>query len=411
MKRFTTIITIIGFLAALQTVCAQDHSNWKRSIGGNQGSAMISTCATTDKGVVLFCIYQADGKEQYLLTKLNAQGIQLWQHFFDNQLFKSYDFYPSFIEIEPDEFILVASNVLIRCNAFGKVKYHQNMEPVDGFLQTSCMIMMDAHTIGVCGVSFAWGQRQPQVWYALYTPQLQLIAQQKIVLPPKYEPHRAIITPNQQLIITGMENKDTLVCKAENDTYCKKMFLKSWNFLGIPTWEVPFDQSYQPTFLKQNANGAILITYLGGKKGQKGFTGNFMKVSAQGKVLHDIHYITQNGENSHNHFQDVLETHDNGFLLVGNSNNLNRPVRNYSCFGLNDFLVVKLDGQGKKQWEQEWGGSEGDHAQFIVKTIDNQYIVIGNARSNNWDVIDSPIDETKKMRLIGCIWCIGISDE
>jgi hypothetical protein len=192
---------------------------------------------------------------------------------------------------------------------------------------------------------------------------------------------------------------------------CKKMFLRSWNFQGVPIWEVPFDLAYSPTFIKQNEKGAILVTYSGGPKGQKGFTGNFMKVSAQGKILQDLHYITQNGENSHNHFDDVLETDDNGFLLVGSSNTLNRPLRHYGCAGLNDFLAVKLDAQGKMQWEQEWGGNEGERAQFIVKTVDNQYLIIGNTRSKDWDVIDSPIDETLKMRSIGCIWCIGISDK
>ena len=95
---------------------------------------------------------------------------------------------------------------------------------------------------------------------------------------------------------------------------------------------------------------------------------------------------------------------------MGSSNNLNRPLRQYSCFGLNDFLVVKLDEQGKKQWEQEFGGSESEKAHFIVKTMDNQYIMIGNTSSKNWDVIDSPIGDMKKMRPIGCIWCVGISD-
>ena len=42
-----------------------------------------------------------------------------------------------------------------------------------------------------------------------------------------------------------------------------------------------------------------------------------MKVSATGKVLQDIHYITQNGEKAHNHFEDVIETEDNGFLSIG----------------------------------------------------------------------------------------------
>ncbi len=404
------LITILVFLRLFSIVSAQDHSHWKRSLGGNQGSVMISTCATADNGVVLLSIYQADEKEQYRLTKLNANGTQIWQHSFDNHLFRDYDFYPSFIEIQPDEFILAVGNVLVQCNASGKVKYHQTMKPVDGFLQTHCIIKMNAQTIGVSGVSFNWNSRQPQAWYALYTPELQLISQQKITLPVKYEPHRALITPNQEIVITGMENKDTLLCKEQKDTYCKKMFLKSCNFQGKVIWEVPLDQSHQPTFLKQNANGAVLLTYSGGLKGEKGVTGNFMKVSAQGKVLKDIHYKTENGENSHNHFHDVVETSDNGFLLVGSSNNLNRPLRHYGCAGLNDFLAVKLDWQGKKQWEQEWGGSESEHAQFIVQTIDNQYIIIGNTHSKDWDVIDSPIGDMKKMRSIGCIWCVGISD-
>jgi hypothetical protein len=408
MKKF---IAIIAFLAAFQTLFAQDHSNWKRSIVGLQGCAMISTCATADKCVVLFSLYRADGKEQFTLTKLNGQGERVWQYSFENQVFKEYDFYPSFLEIQPDEFILASNNVLIRCNSSGKVLYKQTMKPVDGFLQTHSIVVLNKKTIGVAGVSFDIGRRQPKAWYALYTPQLQLISQKVMELPLEYEPHRAILTTNLDLVITGMVQKDTLECKKQKDAYCKNMFLKSWNLQGKASWEVSFNESYTPSFLKQNANGAILMTYSGGQRGKCGFTGNFIKVSAQGKILQDIHYSIPNDENPYTHFEDVVETPDNGFLLVGCSDYLNNAQRNYIDGGEIDFFVVKLDWQGNMRWQQELGGSKDDKAQFIVKTIDNQYIVVGYSSSKDWDVTDAPFGEIQNQSFVGWVWCVGISDE
>lgn len=78
---------------------------------------------------------------------------------------------------------------------------------------------------------------------------------------------------------------------------------------------------------------------------------------------------------------DIIQTSDQGFIVVGTANSDEGDVtRNY---GASDVWVVKLDGNGNLQWERTYGGSNTDAARSIQKTIGGGFIIAGYTFSND----------------------------
>jgi hypothetical protein len=68
-------------------------------------------------------------------------------------------------------------------------------------------------------------------------------------------------------------------------------------------------------------------------------------------------------------FCTLLSYADEGFIVAGWTNSY--------TYGANDFLVYKLDSNGNKQWEKNYGGINDDYGYSITQTSDGGYIVAG----------------------------------
>ncbi len=84
---------------------------------------------------------------------------------------------------------------------------------------------------------------------------------------------------------------------------------------------------------------------------------------------------------------DMIQTPDGGFLLIGDSDSTDVDVNNNN--GGYDFWVVKISNTGTLIWEKSYGGSEIEKGYHITKTNDNNYIVVGDARSTDGDLTNS----------------------
>jgi len=82
--------------------------------------------------------------------------------------------------------------------------------------------------------------------------------------------------------------------------------------------------------------------------------------------------------------KEVLQTPDGGFMLVGISESSDFDITN--AHGANDFWAVKIDANGNKVWQNSFGGSESEFAYSITNTTDGNFIVIGDARSADFDI-------------------------
>ncbi|WP_075343855.1 hypothetical protein [Tenacibaculum agarivorans] len=81
---------------------------------------------------------------------------------------------------------------------------------------------------------------------------------------------------------------------------------------------------------------------------------------------------------------DIIETSSGDFLIAGTTDSTDVDISNPK--GDYDFWVVKIDNTGTLLWEKNFGGSQADKASRMVKTNDNQFIIIGNTRSNDKDI-------------------------
>lgn len=81
---------------------------------------------------------------------------------------------------------------------------------------------------------------------------------------------------------------------------------------------------------------------------------------------------------------DVVQTNDNGYIIVGSSDSADTDIKNNK--GTYDFWVIKISETGTLVWEKSFGGAQTDEAWGITKTNNGNYLVIGDTRSNDIDI-------------------------
>lgn len=82
--------------------------------------------------------------------------------------------------------------------------------------------------------------------------------------------------------------------------------------------------------------------------------------------------------------QDVVQTSDNGFIIVGGSDSEDTDISNNK--GSYDFWVIKISSTGELIWEKSFGGSQIDEARGITASGDGNYIIAGDTRSSDIDI-------------------------
>jgi hypothetical protein len=83
------------------------------------------------------------------------------------------------------------------------------------------------------------------------------------------------------------------------------------------------------------------------------------------------------------------ETSDGGFIMVGSTNSKNsfdvKDSRGFDGTGGNDFWIAKVSVSGALVWSKTFGGSKDDVATSIVKTSNNEYMILGTTQSTDGD--------------------------
>jgi hypothetical protein len=79
--------------------------------------------------------------------------------------------------------------------------------------------------------------------------------------------------------------------------------------------------------------------------------------------------------------QSIRLTNDGGFILAGNSNSPPGKLKKEGCRGGDDYWVIKLDAKGNEEWQKTIGGSGQEKLQSICPTRDGGYILGGSSSS------------------------------
>ncbi|WP_282041967.1 hypothetical protein [Winogradskyella flava] len=101
----------------------------------------------------------------------------------------------------------------------------------------------------------------------------------------------------------------------------------------------------------------------------------------------DIEWSRYFGGNFTDTPEDLVQTEDNGFIIVGGSDSDDTDISNN--IGAYDFWVIRISSSGDLVWEKSFGGSQIDEARSIVKSNDGNFIVAGDTRSNDNDISSS----------------------
>lgn len=98
----------------------------------------------------------------------------------------------------------------------------------------------------------------------------------------------------------------------------------------------------------------------------------------------DIQWSHYYGGNFTDSAESVIQTDDNGFIVIGGSDSNDTDITNN--IGSYDFWILKISAIGQLEWEKSFGGSQIDEARAIVKANDGNYVIAGDTRSNDFDV-------------------------
>ncbi|MBS1657719.1 MAG: T9SS type A sorting domain-containing protein [Bacteroidetes bacterium] len=98
--------------------------------------------------------------------------------------------------------------------------------------------------------------------------------------------------------------------------------------------------------------------------------------------------------------QDLVQTSDGGYLIVGHTES--NDVDATGNHGGGDGWIVKVNSQGEIQWHRCYGGKKSDVLSSIVKLSNGNYLLCGQTSSLNGDVVGNHGEND--------IWILVIND-
>lgn len=163
---------------------------------------------------------------------------------------------------------------------------------------------------------------------------------------------------------------------------------------GVKEWSRSYgDSSYdRGLFIQQTSDSGYIVAgesfssegEVAGHHGTADFPDYWIiKLSNQG----NIEWQRSLGGSREDCANDVRQTTDGGYIMVGYSQSINGDVNGH--FGNEftaDMWVVKLTGNGSIEWDRSLGGTGIDGANSVCETSDGGYIIAGSTASFDGNV-------------------------
>ena len=83
--------------------------------------------------------------------------------------------------------------------------------------------------------------------------------------------------------------------------------------------------------------------------------------------------------------QEIVSTSDGGYAVLGFTQSMDGDITDKLNESF-DFWVLKFNAENEIQWNKTYGGTEDDKGQDIIQTSDGGYAILGSSFSNNEDV-------------------------
>ncbi|QMU31044.1 T9SS type A sorting domain-containing protein [Adhaeribacter radiodurans] len=194
---------------------------------------------------------------------------------------------------------------------------------------------------------------------------------------------------NNMVTVTGLGEVTIKAYQAGNANYLPAEATRT--FLVRNDIQKPWDKTFGGTNLDKLT--AMVATedggYLLGGSSLSGISGNktqanrgredywLVKTDKQGKKLWDNSYGGKGVDN----LTSILATPDGGYLLGGSSASGISGDRSQVNRGGTDYWVVKIDSEGNKLWDKAYGGNMADNLTVLLATADGNYLLGGASTS------------------------------
>ncbi|RDC64875.1 T9SS type A sorting domain-containing protein [Adhaeribacter pallidiroseus] len=191
--------------------------------------------------------------------------------------------------------------------------------------------------------------------------------------------------------LTGTGQVTVKATQAGNANYLAQEVMQ--DFLVEPAnpvtkiWEKAFGGSAGEIFTNiiPTPDGGYLLggTSSSGKNGDKSTPGKgsedywIVKIDNNGTKIWDKTF----GGTSIDELQDLIATPDGGYLLGGTSSSGISGDKTEASRGSADYWLVKIDAQGKKQWDKTFGGNQYEYFRTLVNAPGGGYLLGGVSES------------------------------
>lgn len=190
-------------------------------------------------------------------------------------------------------------------------------------------------------------------------------------------------------LITGQSlSNDGDVTGHHGDSTHYDSWIVKINSFGNLLWQKSFGGSgdEQSDYLIQNSDGNyVIIGYSNSIDGDVSVNNGqhdiwIIVINSMGNLLSEKSF----GGTNEDYPQAIHQTTDGGYVFTGSSasNDGDLTFNNGSW----DAWIVKIDSSRNVVWQKSYGGSDNDGIYAIEQTHDNGFIAVGNSGSNDGDV-------------------------
>lgn len=99
---------------------------------------------------------------------------------------------------------------------------------------------------------------------------------------------------------------------------------------------------------------------------------------------YELNYIKSFGGSNDDEANDIINTSDGGFMVIGSSTSSDGLIQNKMGFE-SDIILMKFDSDKSIEWVKNYGGSKDDRGQSVVEVSGIGYALLGYSMSNDGD--------------------------
>lgn len=196
------------------------------------------------------------------------------------------------------------------------------------------------------------------------------------------------LTNDGGFILGGVSASGKSFDKLEENIGQDDFWIIKLNAKGEEQWQKTIGGSGQEKLhsIKQTKDNGFVLggtssSYISGNKTENSFGGLdcwIVKLDKDGK----IQWQKTIGGDYVDELRSIEPTFDGGFIVGAYSNSPESGLKTNSNKGIGDYWILKLDKEGTIEWQKTIGGDKDDHLYTIHQAYDGNYIVGGNSNSS-----------------------------